>query len=129
VARRKKQRGKGRPCPQAASCPAVRDRDVLRRQVKRLEGQVAQLKARVETERRKLFKANKAKDDGEEDTAAATKGKKKRGPPTGHRGWHRPVPKKIDRTVEVDRPVECPHCGSHKLKPTDKPVQIGRAHV
>ena len=48
----------------------VRERDTLRRQVKRLERQVAELKARVETERRKLFKANKAKDDVPDDAVA-----------------------------------------------------------
>ena len=123
MTRKKKQSGKGRACAQAGRCPVVRERDTLRRQVKRLERQVAELKARVETERRKLFKANKAKDDVPEDAVADAKGKKKRGVPAGHRGWHRPIPKKIDRTVEIDRPVECPHCGSHKLKPTDKPVR------
>lgn len=123
---KKKQSGKGRACAQAGRCPVVRERDTLRCQVKRLERQVAELKARVETERRKLFKANKAKDDAPEDAEAdsgAAKGKKKRGAPVGHRGYHRPVPKKIDRIVEVDRPVECPHCGCHKLKPADKPVR------
>ena len=101
----------------------VRERDTLRRQVKRLEAQVAELKARVETGRHKLFKANKAKDDGPDDGVAAAKGKKKRGAPTGHKGWYRSAPKKIDRTVAVDRPDVCPHCGCHDLKPTDKPVR------
>ena len=126
MARVKKQRRKGRACPQAASCPVVGERDALLRRVKRLEGQVAELKARVETERRKLFKANKAKDEAPEDAEAdggAAKGKKKRGAPVGHRGCHRPVPEKVDRTIEVNRPVECPHCGCHTLKPTDKPVR------
>lgn len=104
----------------------VRERDALQRQVRQLQRQVAELKARVETERRKLFKANKAKDDKLDGMMAergAAKEKKKRGAPVGHRGCYRPVPKNIDRTVEIDPPDKCPHCSTHTLEPTDQTVR------
>ena len=126
MARTGKNGGKAKACPQAAGCAVVSERDALRRRVNRLERQVAELRARVETERRKLFKANKAKDDAPQDAVAdgaPAKGKKKRGPPVGHPGWYRPAPDKVDRTVEVDRPEACPHCGSRNLTPTDTPVR------
>lgn len=129
MARRKEKRKKKArhpSCPAAHACAVAKERDALLRQVRHLEQQVAELKVRVETERRKLFKANKAKDDAPDEAVAddsPTRGKKKRGAPVGHKGWYRPVPEKVDRTVEVDRPVECPHCGCHKLEPTDEPVR------
>ena len=127
VARKKTQgKARGRPCPDTGTCAVARERDALRRQVKELQKENAGLKARVETERRKLFKANKAKDDVPEDAVAAgsaAKGKKKRGAPVGHPGWHRPIPAKADRTVEVAAPDECPHCGGTGLEPTGETVE------
>lgn len=35
---------------------------------------------------------------------------RKRGAPVGHPPWSRPVPGRIDRTVEVEAPCVCPHC-------------------
>lgn len=41
----------------------------------------------------------------------------------GHSGWFRPKPIKIDRSVQVSAPKQCPHCSSTALTPVEDPLE------
>jgi len=43
---------------------------------------------------------------------------KKRGAPLGHKPWSRPIPERIDKTIETPPPCNCPHCDNPNLIPT-----------
>ena len=91
--------------------------------IRRLERENAELKAKLQALHRRQFKSNKKKDaetGGKEVKGASRPNqgiKKKRGAPVGHRGWVRPKPEHMDRTVPVPAPTICPHCQSDNLIP------------
>ena len=93
-----------------------------RRQIKALEAEKAVLAAKLALVHRRQFKANRI-------AAVAPPGrqpgKKKRGVPVGHKGWHRAEPDHVDETVSVPPPATCPRCGSTELDP----VATEREHV
>ena len=90
--------------------------DAAQKQIRALEKERAELKAKHTALHRKQFKANKkiARTQG-----MAVSGKKKRGAPVGHPGWCRAVPSRTDNTIHVPAPTICPHCGSDNLTPTE----------
>lgn len=98
---------------------AVEERD---KQIRVLNRELAEMRAKYQALHRKQFKPNKKQDEADsrsEDGASSSTGKKpkKRGAPVGHPGWTRPVPTRIDRIVPVSAPAVCPHCGSYDLTP------------
>lgn len=103
-----------------------RFRDALDESYKRvraLERENAELKAKYQALHQKQFTANRRKkgdksgrESGAEETDVPPK---KRGAPVGHPGWSRPVPARVDRTVNVEAPSTCPHCGSDGLMPAE----------
>ncbi len=88
--------------------------NAVMKQVRILEKENAELKAKNTALHRRQFKANKP--PSESGSPAGTR--KKRGAPTGHPGWSRPKPARVDRTVHLPAPSICPHCGSDSLLPT-----------
>jgi len=98
------------------------------KQNRKLESELAELRAKYQALHQKQFKPNRKKSaglpaqktDGRSDEPA---GKKRRGAPVGHPGWFRPIPTKVDCTVDVAAPQQCPHCGSKELKPMDEPIE------
>lgn len=101
-----------------------RFRDALDESYKRiraLERENAELKAKYQALHQRQFKANRKK-KADESTVCVKEGDappKKRGAPVGHPGWSRPVPTRVDRTVDVEAPSTCPHCGSGGLLLTE----------
>jgi transposase len=91
-------------------------------QVGQLEKENAELKAQLAALHRRQFKANRKKESNESDPAGepAPWRKKKRGAPVGHPGWTRPRPARIDRTVTVAAPSQCPHCQGRNLLPLEE---------
>jgi transposase len=85
-----------------------------------LEKENAELNAKLKLLHQRQFKPNQ-----KEETADKKKGsledlslkKKKRGAPTGHPGWARSKPDRIDRTVHVPAPTRCPYCMKDNLEP------------
>jgi transposase/FtsZ-binding cell division protein ZapB len=90
--------------------------DAALKEIQALEKENAELKAKNAALHRKQFKANR-KTASERAQGRTDTGKKKRGAPVGHPGWHRKRPA-VDRTVHVPAPTLCPHCGSGNLTPT-----------
>lgn len=100
--------------------------DALRRALERcqaLEGEKADLKAKIRALHRRQFKANRKKSakpgaepGGVGAAGAPAPGAKKRGAPVGHPGWFRKQPTEFDRTVEVPPPSACPYCHSEHLE-------------
>jgi transposase len=88
--------------------------DASLKQVRMLEKENAELKAKNTAIHRRQFKANKAPSENDHERS----GTKKRGAPPGHPGWSRPAPTKVDRTVHLGAPSICPHCGSDNLLTT-----------
>jgi transposase len=86
------------------------------KQVRILEKENAELKAKNTALHRRQFKANKATPAKSEQERPAGK----RGAPCGHPGWSRPAPTKVDRTVHLPAPSRCPHCGSDNLIPLEE---------
>ena len=86
------------------------------KQVRMLEKENGELKAKNTALHRRQFKANKATPSERERGST----RKKRGAPLGHPGWSRGAPTKVDRTVHIPAPSICPHCGSDNLMPTDE---------
>jgi len=85
-----------------------------RKRIGELEREVAQ----------KQFKPNRKKTPSAQEKAVdGPVGKKKRGAPAGHPGWFRQKPSQIDRSVQVDAPQQCPHCGSTDLIPIDETME------
>lgn len=87
------------------------------KQVRILEKENGELKAKNTALHRRQFKANKAM-HSESGSPAGTR--KKRGAPVGHPGWSRATPHRADRTVHVPAPSICPHCGSDNLIPSQE---------
>ncbi len=85
--------------------------DAALKQVRMLEKENGELKAKNTALHRRQFKANKATPSEHESTG-------KRGAPLGHPGWSRPAPTKVGRTVRIGAPSICPHCGSDNLPAT-----------
>jgi hypothetical protein len=83
-----------------------------------LEKENAQLKAQNHALHRRQFKARRPPPPAL--PAAKTGQKKKRGAPLGHPGWQRAKPKKIDRTIIVAAPDDCPHCHRPDLQPINE---------
>jgi len=91
---------------------------------RKLEKELAELRAKYQALHQKQFKPNRKKNAGShKQKADGSAGKKKRGAPVGHPGWFRPKPAEIDRSVDVAAPQQCPHCGSKDLKPMDEPME------
>ena len=89
-------------------------------QIKKLEAENEDLKAKLQTMHRRQFKANKKKSKTtDKKDKVNKKKKKKRGPPKGHPGWHRRDPGHIDKNVIVPAPEKCPHCSNIDLIPVD----------
>jgi len=91
-----------------------------------LERQNGELKAKLQALHRRQFRSNKKKDaeTGGKDIAGASlaneRKRKKRGAPTGHPGWGRSKPDRVDQTVHVPAPKICPHCQSDELRPMEE---------
>jgi transposase len=98
-------------------------------QIRALERENAQLKAKLQALHHRQFKPNKRKEaetggkGGEGASSANGEKKKKRGAPVGHPGWVRPKPNHIDRTVHVPAPTVCPHCRSDHLRPMEETTE------
>jgi len=88
------------------------------KQVRMLEKENGELKAKNTALHRRQFKANKGTPSEGVQERGGTR--TKRGAPLGHPGWSRPAPTKVDRTVHIPAPSICPHCGSDNLMPTDE---------
>ena len=83
----------------------------------------AELEARNRALHRRQFKPRSASRSAADERAASQKknpGPSKRGAPIGHPGWFRPRPDRIDATVEVPAPEQCPNCQSTRLEPIDE---------
>jgi len=95
--------------------------DESNRRVRALERENAELKAKMTLLHQRQFKANRRKRADETEVCAkeADAPPRKRGAPVGHPGWSRPVPTRVDRTVHVEAPSTCPHCGSAGLLPAE----------
>ena len=92
----------------------------LRRQVRDLEKENAELKARLKMKHQQQFKPNKKKGETEEKGVSLSGNeKKKRGAPVGHPGWGRSKPEHVDQTVIVPAPSTCPYCSNDHLIPYD----------
>ncbi len=92
----------------------------LRKRVKELEKENAELKVKLKLTHQRQFKPNiKKKEDKPEGRGDSFPGKekKKRGAPVGHPGWGRRNPDHIDQTVYVSAPSVCPHCQKDNLDP------------
>lgn len=93
------------------------------KQIRALERENAELKAKYQALHQRQFKANKRKKEEPPavapDTSEVDAPKKKRGAPVGHPGWFRPVPTRVDRTVHVPAPETCPHCSTTGLLPVE----------
>jgi transposase len=74
-----------------------------------LERENAELKARYQAIHQRQFKPNRNQKE-QIDTRNEDNGRRKCGAPTGHQGWFRPKPARIDRTVIVEAPTHCPYC-------------------
>ena len=100
------------------------DLDKARKRIGELERELAELRAKYQALHQKQFKPNRKVDAPCAVQAAdSPPRKKKRGAPMGHPGWFRPKPTKIDRSVHVDAPQRCPHCGSSDLMPIDEQME------
>ena len=84
----------------------------LRKEIDRLGAENKQLHQRKFKPRNKSKTQSGAKDKGAGKPRTKSK---KRGAPVGHPPWLREVPDRIDRTVQIDAPYDCPHC----QEPTD----------
>ena len=96
---------------------AVEERD---RQIRVLDRELAEMRAKYQALHRKQFKPNRKQDEaenGQKPSGSSSTGTKpkKRGAPVGHPAWTRAVPTRVDRIVPVPLPAVCPHCGSHDL--------------
>jgi transposase len=94
--------------------------ETLRDQVRHLERENAELKAKLKLLHQQQFKPNKKKDGDvkdEKDVLSSSREKKKRGAPLGHPAWTRPKPEHIDRIIHVPAPTVCPFCQKEGLKP------------
>jgi len=97
--------------------------------IRLLERENAELKAKLQALHRRQFRSNQKRDTetggkGVEGVSPPTVEKrKKRGAPTGHPGWVRPKPERIDRTVHVPAPTICPHCQSEELTPMEESTE------
>lgn len=99
-----------------------KDLQACQEQIRRLEKENAELQAKLKTWHRRQFKSNQRKESkptGALDGAGreAPPPPKKRGAPFGHPAWTRPRPARIDRTVAVAAPRQCPHCHGKDLIP------------
>lgn len=84
-----------------------------------LERENSELKAKLKMLHQRQFKPNKKKEpDARPESPSLNP--KKRGAPTGHPGWMRTKPKRIDRTVYVPAPTVCPYCRKEHLTPSDQ---------
>ncbi len=81
---------------------------VIAEQQERIE----QLERELKAERQKQFKATRPDEEVPAEANEPPAEAKKRGAPVGHRGWFRPTPTKIDRTIDVPAPAHCRHCGA-----------------
>jgi hypothetical protein len=68
-------------------------------------------KAKYQTIHQRQFKPNRKPKD-----ATGVDNEKKRGTPEGHPGWLREKPARIDRTVIVEAPTQCPYCQGERLQ-------------
>ncbi len=80
-----------------------------------LERENAEVKAKLKMLHQQQFKANTKKSTAEKKADSPVDGCKKRGAPVGHPAWTRPRPTRIDRTIHVPAPTECPHCQKTNL--------------
>jgi len=96
-----------------------------RDQIRTLERENAELKAKLKLLHQRQFKANKKKDDQNSigKDSVTDSDKKKRGAPVGHPGWTRPKPERIDHTVYVTAPTSCPYCQELNLKPVSEMLE------
>ncbi|MBA4395287.1 MAG: hypothetical protein C0407_17185 [Desulfobacca sp.] len=94
--------------------------DAALKRNRELERELVELRAKYQALHQKQFKPNHKK-NGFSDEKGFEKqpGQKKLGAPVGHSGWFRPKPIKIDRSVQVSAPKQCPHCSSTALTPVE----------
>jgi hypothetical protein len=88
--------------------------------IQQLTARIEQLERELKAERQKQFRAKPTEPSPEAPPVA--EGKKKRGAPLGHPGWHRPRPTRFDRLLAVAAPGRCPHCGGSVKARPDRPV-------
>ena len=92
----------------------------LRKRVRELEKENAEIKARLKQTHQKQFKPNKKNKESEiggKGDSIPGKEKKKLGAPVGHTGWGRTKPERVDQAVIVPAPSTCPHCRNDNLRP------------
>ena len=92
----------------------------LRKRVRELEKENAEIKARLKLAHQKQFKPNKKNKESEiggKGDSIPGKEKKKLGAPVGHPGWGRTKPERVDQAVIVPAPSTCPHCRNDNLRP------------
>lgn len=96
----------------------IKSRD---KRIRVLERENAELKAKFKMAHQRQFKVNR-KNHGDSGTANDDSGSpgKKRGAPVGHPGWSRSKPNRIDESIHVPAPTQCPHCLKTDLLPCDK---------
>ena len=87
--------------------------DALRKENRALNQRIEELEAKLKQTHQLRFKKNRIDYFITENISA------KRGAPKGHKPWSRRKPKKIDETIQVDAPKECPHCSCQNLQPVD----------
>jgi hypothetical protein len=94
----------------------IRNRD---ERIRVLEREYAEIKAKFKMAHQRQFTANRknTKDSGESNDRSDSPAKK-RGAPIGHPGWSRTKPDRIDETIHVPAPTECPHCRKTDLLPS-----------
>ncbi|MFC1476612.1 transposase, partial [Fibrobacterota bacterium] len=96
--------------------------------IKQLERENEELKARLKALHQKQFKknvkthnkVNNAPVHGSGIPSDESNNAKKRGAPTGHPGWFRKKPQKIDIHKNVPPPQKCPLCNSADLSATNE---------
>lgn len=86
--------------------------------IRLLERENAELKAKLKVLHQRQFKANTKKTADTGMKEAQSSRRKKRGAPVGHPGWSRTKPNRIDQTIHVPAPTECPHCRRTDLLPS-----------
>jgi transposase len=94
-------------------------------QIRLLERDKAELKAKLTALHRRQFKSNRGKEPepfggSGEQRVSEDPPRKKQGAPLGHPGWTRPTPTQVHRTVSVAAPTRCPHCQSRDVTPTQQ---------
>ncbi|MFZ3098142.1 MAG: IS66 family transposase [Desulfosalsimonadaceae bacterium] len=85
------------------------------KKIRILEQENAEIKAKLKMLHQRQFKANTSKENNVKSKDSQASHRKKRGAPVGHAGWSRVKPDRIDQTIDVPAPTQCPHCSKTDL--------------